>query len=135
MLDWTRTSTALRREQPRAEARAGSAETDGDGYREAVTYGTAWYSAKELTVQPKRTVTIKDAAAYGIILTQGHGAFGSLQVSTPAMIRFGAMTEDELFVSADTARAGVRVENRSESDPLVILKHFGPGNPDAPTRG
>ena len=80
---------------------------------------------------PKRTVTIKDSAAYGIIVTQGHGRFGKLPVSTPAMIRFGQMTEDELFVTADAAREGVTIENRSESDPLVILKHFGPGNPDA----
>jgi hypothetical protein len=86
-------------------------------------------------VLPTRTATIKDAAAYGLILTQGHGAFAGLQVSTPAMIRFGQMTEDELFVSADAARHGVTVENRSESDPLVILKHFGPGNSDAPSRG
>jgi hypothetical protein len=111
------------------------AATDAEGYREVwVTYGTKWYSAKELTVQPKRTVKIKDAAAYGLILTQGHGTFGGLQVSTPAMIRFGQMTEDELFVTAETAAAGVTVENRSDSDPLVILKHFGPGNPDAPKR-
>jgi hypothetical protein len=47
------------------------------------------------------------------------------------MIRFGQMTEDELFVTAGAAKAGVRVENRSDTDPLVILKHFGPGNPDA----
>ncbi len=47
------------------------------------------------------------------------------------MIRFGQMTEDELFVTADAARNGVRIENLSETDPLVILKHFGPGNPDA----
>jgi hypothetical protein len=85
-------------------------------------------------VLPKRSVTIKDAGAYGLILTQGHGTFGSLQVSTPAMIRFGQMTEDELFVTADAAAAGVRIENRSESDPLVILKHFGPGNTEAPGR-
>jgi hypothetical protein len=25
----------------------------------------------------------------------------------------------------------VTIENLSESDPLVVLKHFGPGNPDA----
>jgi len=111
------------------------AQTDPEGYREVwVTYGTKWYSAKELTIQPKRAATIKDAAAYGIILTQGHGTFGGLQVSTPAMIRFGQMTEDELFVTAQRAREGVRVENRSDSDPLVILKHFGPGNPEAPGR-
>ena len=47
------------------------------------------------------------------------------------MIRFGDMTEDELFVSAEAAHGGVRIENLSASDPLVILKHFGPGNPDA----
>jgi hypothetical protein len=96
-----------------------------------VCYGTGWYSAKELTVLPRRTVTVKDSAAYGIILTQGYGMFGSLRVSTPAMIRFGDMTEDELFISADAAHGGVRIENLSDSDPLVILKHFGPGNPDA----
>jgi hypothetical protein len=107
-------------------------ETEPEGYREQwISYGTGWYSAKELTVLPKRTVTIKDGAAYGIILTQGYGTFGTLAVSTPAMIRFGQMTEDEMFVTADAATAGVRIENRSESDPLVILKHFGPGNPDA----
>jgi hypothetical protein len=107
-------------------------QTEPEGYREVwVSYGTGWYSAKELTVLPKRSVTISDAAAYGIILTQGYGRFGALQVSTPAMIRFGQMTEDELFVTVDAARNGVRIENLSETDPLVILKHFGPGNPDA----
>ena len=43
------------------------------------------------------------------------------------MIRFGEMTEDELFVTADAAQAGVRIENPSDTDPLVMLKHFGPG--------
>ncbi len=88
-------------------------------------------SAKELTVLPGRTATIRDAAAYGLILTQGHGRFGSHSVATPSMIRFGQMTEDELFVTKDAALAGVRIENTSATDPLVILKHFGPGNPDA----
>jgi hypothetical protein len=107
------------------------AETEPEGFRELwVCYGTTWYSAKELTVLPTRTVTIKDHAAYGIILTQGYGTFGSMRVSTPAMIRFGDMTDDELFVSAEAAARGVRIENLSATDPLVILKHFGPGNPD-----
>ena len=107
------------------------AETDASGYREQwVCYGTEWYSAKELTVAPKRTVTITDAEAYGVILTQGYGTMNGVAVSTPSMIRFGQMTEDEVFVTANAARAGVRIENLSSSDPLVILKHFGPGNPD-----
>src|SRR5262249_40266050 len=108
------------------------AQTEPDGYRERwVCYGTGYYSAKELTVLPKRTVTISDAAAYGLILTQGFGRLGPLTISTPSMIRYGHMTEDEVFVTADRARAGVTIENLSTSDPLVMLKHFGPGNPDA----
>ena len=108
------------------------AESEPDGYREQwVCYGTGYYSAKELTVLPRRTAVFKDAAAYGLIVVQGHGMFGALTVSAPAMIRYGDATEDELFVTEDAARAGIRIENHSETDPLVILKHFGPGNPDA----
>jgi hypothetical protein len=107
-------------------------EMEEAGYREVwITYGGADYSAKELTVLPGRTATIEDAAAYGLILTQGHGTFGKTAVSTPSMIRFGQLTEDELFVTADAAKAGVSIENPSTTDPLVILKHFGPRNPDA----
>ena len=103
-----------------------------EGYVEKwVTYGTKYYSAKELTVLPGKTVTVTDPEAYGLILTQGYGEFGGTSVSTPSMIRFGAMTEDELFVTAPAARKGVVIRNGSSTDPLVILKHFGPGNPDA----
>ena len=107
-------------------------QTTDEGYREQwICYGTGYYSAKELAVLPKRTVTIKDAAAYGIILTQGHGTMNRVPVSTPSMIRYGQMTEDEIFVTADAAKAGVVIENLSAHDPLVMLKHFGPGNPEA----
>lgn len=108
------------------------AEMKEAGYREVwVTYGTKDYSAKELTVQPGRTVTIKDAEAYGLIVTQGYGTLNKLQVSTPSMIRFGQLTEDEAFVTAGAAQSGVKITNPSTTDPLVMLKHFGPGNPDA----
>ena len=106
-------------------------ETQEEGYKEYwVTYGTKHYSAKELTILPGRTATIRDPAAYGLILTQGHGRIGLLEVETPTLIRFGEMTRDELFVSA-AAAAEVRIENYSKTEPLVILKHFGPENPDA----
>jgi hypothetical protein len=105
---------------------------ESEGYREMwITYGTRYYSAKELTVLPGKSVTIKDSAAYGVILTQGHGRLAGQTVSTPSMIRFGQMTEDEVFVTAQRAGEGLLVENLSTSDPLVLLKHFGPGNPDA----
>ncbi len=102
------------------------------GYREVwVTYGSALFSAKELTVLPGRTAIIKDAAAYGVILTQGHGKMGVHDVETPSMIRFGQMTKDEVFVTAAAAKAGVTITNLSDKEPLVMLKHFGPGNPDS----
>lgn len=103
-----------------------------EGYQELwVTYGTKYYSAKELTVLPGQTVTITDAEAYGCIVVQGHGSLGKQPVSAPTMIRFGDLTEDEYFVTKSAANKGVVVQNKSISDPLVILKHFGPGNPDA----
>ena len=108
-------------------------KTADPGYWEKwVVYSTPYYSAKELTVLPGRTVTIKDAAAYGTILTQGYGTFGKHAIETPSMIRFGQMTRDELFVTADAAKNGVVITNRSETEDLVLLKHFGPGNPQAP---
>jgi hypothetical protein len=109
-----------------------SAEMANAGYSEMwVTYGTTYYSAKELTVQPGRTVTIKDGAAYGMIAVQGIGTFGKLEIETPSLIRFGEMTQDELFVTSCAAQRGVQITNRSDKEPLVVLKHFGPGNPDA----
>ncbi len=102
------------------------------GYSEKwVVYSTGYYSAKELTVKPKRSVVIHDAAAYGMIVTQGWGSLGKQELETPSLIRFGQMTKDELFVSAAAAQRGVAITNHSESEDLVMLKHFGPGNPDA----
>lgn len=108
------------------------AEMRADGYSEKwVVYSTGYYSAKELTVFPGRSVTVRDAAAYGLIVVQGNGSIGKHAVETPTIIRYGQMTKDELFVTADAAKAGVRIVNASDTDSLVMLKHFGPGNPDA----
>jgi hypothetical protein len=108
------------------------AEMTEGGYSEKwVVYSTGHYSAKELTVLPKRSVTIRDGAAYGLIVVQGWGSIGKMEVETPSLIRFGEMTKDELFVSADAASDGIVITNRSDTENLVMLKHFGPGNPDA----
>ncbi len=107
-------------------------ETEANGYSERwVVYGTGFYSAKELTILPGRSVLVRDSAAYGLILTEGHGTLGNYSVETPALIRFGQSTQDEFFVSAAKAAEGVLIKNLSETAPLVMLKHFGPGNPDA----
>jgi hypothetical protein len=101
------------------------------GYSEKwVCYRSDAFSAKELTVFPGQTVTITDAAAYGLIMMQGHGKMGVWNIETPAMIRYGQLTNDEFFVTEKAAKAGVQITNHSSTDPIVMLKHFGPQNPD-----
>ena len=101
------------------------------GYHENwICYRSSDFSAKELTVLPGKTVTIRDGGAYGMIMMQGHGTMGVWPIETPALIRFGQLTHDEYFVSAQAAAEGVRIVNLSPTDPLVMLKHFGPDNPD-----
>lgn len=110
----------------------GSAEeVEESGYDEKwICYRNEAYSATEVTVLPGRTVTIKNAACYGMIMMQGHGTMGSRHIETPTMIRFGQLTHDEYFVTEATAQAGVTITNPSPTDPIVMLKIFGPENPD-----
>lgn len=96
-----------------------------EGYiEEWICYKCRDVSAKRLTVLPGSSVTIRDSAAYGFILLQGHGKIGVWDVETPALIRYGQLTHDEFFVTEDAAKRGVRITNPSTSDPLVLLKHF-----------
>ncbi len=95
-----------------------------------ICYKSTAFSAKELTVLPGQTVTIKDNGAYGMIMMQGHGTMGVWDVETPTMIRYGQLTHDEYFVSESAAQAGIKITNLSQTDPIVMLKHFGPDNPD-----
>jgi hypothetical protein len=97
--------------------------------------GEQLFTAKELTVNPGAKCTIKDGGAYGWITVQGEGRIGKLKLQTPAMIRFGQMTEDEVFVTAKAAGEGVTIENTG-SEPLVGLRYFGPNaQPKAPNVG
>jgi len=97
-----------------------------EGYNEIwISYGTRYFSGKRLTVEPKREVIIKDHGAYGAYIIQGYGEINGLNISSPSMIRFGDITEDEVFVTYDAAQKGVRLKNNSATEPLVLLKHFG----------
>ena len=97
--------------------------------------GEQLFTAKELTVDPGKKCTIKDGGAYGWITVQGEGRIGKLRLQTPAMIRYGQLTEDEVFVTAKAAAAGVEIENTG-SEPLVALRYFGPeAQPNAPAVG
>ena len=107
-------------------------EMEEGGYLEYwISYGNEYFAAKELTVLPGRTATVRDTGPYGMIMLQGHGTMGVWPIETPALIRFGQLTHDEFFVGCAAAQAGVVIHNPSTTDPIVMLKHFGP-NPEAP---
>jgi hypothetical protein len=95
-----------------------------------IVYGTIAgeqkFSAKELTVLPGRTCSLRDPSASGVIVVQGHGRINNTAVDCPSIIRFGQMTSDEVFVTAEAATGGVRIKNNSETDNLVLLRYFGP---------
>jgi hypothetical protein len=105
-------------------------ERSGDGYTDRwIVYGTIddrqLFSSKELTLEPGAKCTIRDPGASGWITVQGCGRIGRLEIQTPVMIRFGADTEDEVFITHEAAQRGVTVENTG-SEPLVGLRYFGP---------
>ena len=93
-------------------------------------------SAKELTVLPGAKCVVRDNGAYGLITVQGEGSINGQRLSCPKLIRFTELTEDEVFVVDGAARAGVVFENTSATEPLVVLRYFGPEvNPEAPDVG
>lgn len=97
-----------------------------------ITYANDYIAAKELTIAPGQTVTVKDSAAYGCIIIQGHGKFGVYDAEASVILRYGQASNDEYFVSEPSAKQGVVITNQSKFQPMVILKHFGPNNPDTP---
>ena len=102
------------------------ASSDDRHVEKWVVYSTGYIAAKELTVLPGKSYTAKDDAAYGCILTQGHGSVGAYDAEAAVMLRFGGSSADEFFVSEAAAGAGVSIVNRSKTEPLVMLKHFRP---------
>src|SRR5579862_326527 len=116
------------------------ADTTAQGYTDRwIVYGKVagqeLFSAKELTINPGCKIRIKDQGAYGLIAVQGSGWIGKERLQTPAMIRFGELTDDEVFISFHAAREGVVFDNTG-SEPLVTLRYFGPdANPQAPNVG
>jgi hypothetical protein len=88
--------------------------------------GQQLFSARELTVDPGCSCTLKDPGASGWITVQGSGKIGKLDLQTPVIIRYGQTTTDEVFISATAAKQGVQVVNTG-SEPLVGLRYYGPG--------
>ena len=130
MVDWERNTDPNFKSKHYIEPVVASG-SEQEGYVDRwVVYGTIAgeqkFSAKELTVQPGQSCLLRDGGASGLIVTQGHGRVGKLEVDCPAVIRFGQMTQDELFITAEAAAGGVLVVNNSQTDPLVVLRYFGP---------
>lgn len=98
---------------------------------EWICYKCDQVSAQRLTLYPDSSAVIKDEAAYGLILIQGHGSINGQIMETPSMIRYGQLTRDEFFVSHHAAKQGVTLVNNALSEPLVLLKHFAE-NPEIP---
>ena len=98
--------------------------------------GDQFFTAKELTVYPGQTVTVKDNGASGVITVQGQGKANKLAINSPKMIGFTELTDDEFYITEPAAKAGVTYVNTSPTEPLVMLRYFGPEvNPQAPKHG
>jgi len=96
-----------------------------EGYlSEWICYKCASAGAKRLTILPGKTVTFRDQVAYGLICVEGFGKIGESELSSPAMIRFGQLTNDEYFVTEEASKAGVKFTNLSQTQSMVILMHF-----------
>ena len=117
------------------------ADTAAEGYVDRwIVYGKVngkqYFTAKELTVDPGAKCTITDKGASSAIVVQGEGFMNKMRISSPKMIGFHELTEDEVFITEAAAKAGVTYENTSGTEPMVLLRYFGPEvNPDAPAVG
>ena len=113
----------------------------GEGYHDKwIVYGKVdgfqYFTAKELTVEPGGEATIKDKGAYSAIVVQGEGSANKLRLSCPKLLRFNELSEDEFFATEKAAHEGIVFKNSSTTEPLVLLRYFGPEvNPEAPAMG
>ena len=103
-------------------------KTDENLAEKWICYGNEFITAKEVTIDPNSTVTLKDNAAYGCVIVQGFGTFGVYQAEAVNMMRVGDLTADEYFVSQASAKRGIKITNTSTTEPMVLLQHFGPDN-------
>ncbi|MGB0144481.1 MAG: hypothetical protein ACPGJR_11270 [Akkermansiaceae bacterium] len=98
--------------------------------------GFQYFTAKELTIAPLSKATIVDQGAYSAIVVQGQGKANNLTLDCPKLLRFNELSQDEFFAIESAARSGVVFENSSPTEPLVLLRYFGPEvHPDAPEMG
>ena len=127
-LDWEKNTDPNFKANRYLEPRTASS---GSGWHDRwVIYGEMngfeYFTAKELTIEPGCSCTIRDLGAYGLTCVQGRGTINGQPLSSPKLIRFRELTEDEYFCSEDGATRGVTFANTSTTEPLVCLRYFGP---------
>jgi hypothetical protein len=128
-LDWDLNLDKTFRERHLLRPRVAS---EGPGFVDRwVVYGTFangdLFSAKELTLEPGATCTVRDTSAWTLVCVQGTGTINGEPISSPSMLRVTDLSDDEWFCSDAGARQGVTFTNTSRSEPLVTLRCFGPG--------
>lgn len=127
LIDWEQNvdpGFALKRFMLPVEIGPASQQVEAGYVDRWVVYRSPWFGAKELRVHPGREVIISEPGPHGLIVTAGHGTIGAHDVAAATCVRLGQLTSDELFVTDGAARAGVKYVNRSETDDLVVLRHF-----------
>ncbi|PKM41096.1 MAG: hypothetical protein CVV04_01160 [Firmicutes bacterium HGW-Firmicutes-9] len=130
-IDWEESTRAdykqkyFRAPKPLPETQKGLSE-------QWVAYANEWIAAKEVTVAPGAKIKLADQACYCALVVQGHGSFGVFECEAPGVLRFGEISGDEFFVSEDTAKKGIVIENTSSYEPLIILQNFANNNPAVP---
>jgi len=91
-----------------------------------IYYNTAKFSGKRLVVQPGKTFTSTEKGVYSILVQQGKGTYGGLEIEA------GNLGLDELVVSHARATQPLEVVNTG-TEPLAVIKFFGPDiNLDVP---
>ena len=99
-----------------------------EGYEDRwICYRSEAYSAKELTVLPGRSATIKDAGAYGLIVLQGHGKLGVVGHRNSIDHSLRPTHARRIFCLSRGRPIGRKDHESKPTDPIVMLKHFGPG--------
>lgn len=131
LIDWSANTDPMffgNRSMAPIETKSSKEDPDSRFTERWIVYKSDRFSATEVRVDPGSTVVMCDTDAYGAIIIQGTGRVGVHPVHAATALRFGQLSEDELFVTASAANSGVTVTNLSATEPLVMLKHFGPGN-------
>jgi hypothetical protein len=96
------------------------------GREDWLFYNSTKFSGKRLTVEPGATVSSREHGVYTLLVWQGQGRYGGVEV------RAGEPLSDELLVTHERATRALEIVNTGTGD-LVIVKFFGPDiNADAP---